>query len=130
MTKSTQALAAGKHEPIMVEGPSEVQELARSFNDMSTRVQATQQSQRDFVANVSHDLKTPLTSIQGFAQAILDGTASAPEELSQAAGVIYSEADRMHRMVLDLARACPHGRRHCRLQTPAGGFSQPAARPG
>jgi two-component system OmpR family sensor kinase len=102
MTKSTQALADGKHEPIMVEGPSEVQELARSFNNMGTRVQATQQSQRDFVANVSHDLKTPLTSIQGFAQAILDGTASAPEELSQAAGVIYSEADRMHRMVLDL----------------------------
>jgi len=102
MTKSTQALAAGKREPIMVEGPSEVQELARSFNEMSSRVQATQQSQRDFVANVSHDLKTPLTSIQGFAQAILDGTASAPQELSQAAGVIYSEADRMHRMVLDL----------------------------
>jgi len=102
MTKSTQALAAGKHEPILVEGPSEVQELARSFNEMSTRVQATQQSQRDFVANVSHDLKTPLTSIQGFAQAILDGTASAPEELSQSAGVIYAEAGRMHRMVLDL----------------------------
>jgi two-component system OmpR family sensor kinase len=102
MTKSTQALAAGKREPIMVEGPSEVQELARSFNEMSTRLQATQQSQRDFVANVSHDLKTPLTSIQGFAQAILDGTASAQEELSQAAGVIYTEAERMHRMVLDL----------------------------
>jgi len=82
MTKSTQALAAGKHEPILVEGPSEVQELARSFNEMSTRVQATQQSQRDFVANVSHDLKTPLTSIQGFAQAIMDGTASTPVELS------------------------------------------------
>jgi signal transduction histidine kinase len=79
-----------------------VQELARSFNEMSIRVQTTQQSQRDFVANVSHDLKTPLTSIQGFAQAIMDGTASTPEELSQAAGVIYSEADRMHRMVLDL----------------------------
>jgi two-component system OmpR family sensor kinase len=102
MTKSTQALAAGKHEPITVEGPGEVQELARSFNEMSTRVQAAQQSQRDFVANVSHDLKTPLTSIQGFAQAILDGTASTPDDLAKAAGVIYSEADRMHRMVLDL----------------------------
>jgi signal transduction histidine kinase len=102
MAKSTQALAVGKHEPIKVEGPYEVQELARSFNDMSARLQATQQSQRDFIANVSHDLKTPLTSIQGFSQAILDGTASTPDQLSQAAGVIYSEADRMHRMVLDL----------------------------
>jgi two-component system OmpR family sensor kinase len=102
MTNSTRALAAGKHEPIVVEGPIEVQQLARSFNDMSARVQTTQQSQRDFVANVSHDLKTPLTSIQGFSQAILDGTASTPQELSQAAGVIHSEADRMHRMVQDL----------------------------
>jgi two-component system OmpR family sensor kinase len=102
MAKSTQALAVGKHEPIKVEGPDEVQELARSFNDMSARVQATQQSQRDFIANVSHDLKTPLTSIQGFSQAILDGTASTPDQLSRAAGVIYSEAGRMHRMVLDL----------------------------
>jgi len=102
MTKSAQALAAGKHEPIPVGGPREVQELARSFNEMGTRVQATQQSQREFIANVSHDLKTPLTSIQGFAQAIVDGTASTPEDLSKAAGVIYSEADRMHRMVLDL----------------------------
>jgi signal transduction histidine kinase len=102
MTKSAKALAAGKHEPIQVEGPAEVQEFARSFNEMSARVQTTQQSQRELVANVSHDLKTPLTSIQGFAQAILDGTANSPEKLSQAAGVIYTEAERMHRMVLDL----------------------------
>ena len=102
MTKSAQALAVGKHDPIPVEGPNEVQELAYSLNEMSSRVQATQQSQKDFVANVSHDLKTPLTSIQGFAQAILDGTANTPEDLSQAAAVIYAEANRMHRMVLDL----------------------------
>lgn len=102
MTQSAQALADGKHEPTIIEGPREVQVLARSFNEMSRRVQATQQSQRDFIANVSHDLKTPLTSIQGFAQAILDGTANTPEELSQASGVIYAEAGRMHRMVQDL----------------------------
>ena len=59
-------------------------------------------SQRDFVANVSHELKTPLTSVQGFAQAILDGTADTPESHQQAARVIYNEAGSMHRMVLDL----------------------------
>jgi two-component system sensor histidine kinase ResE len=69
---------------------------------MVARVQASHRSQQDFIANVSHELKTPLTSIQGFAQAILDGTADTPEALRQSADVIYNEAARMHRMALDL----------------------------
>ena len=69
---------------------------------MNNRVQTSRKSQRDFVANVSHELKTPLTSVQGFAQAILDGTADTPESRQQAARVIYNEAGSMHRMVLDL----------------------------
>ena len=88
--------------PVTPRGPHEVQELTRAFNEMNTRVQTSQQSQREFVANVSHELKTPLTSVQGFAQAILDGTADTPESRQQAARVIYNEAGHMHRMVLDL----------------------------
>jgi signal transduction histidine kinase len=88
-------------------GPREVQELTLAFNDMSARVQASQRSQRDFVANVSHELKTPLTSIQGFAQALQDGTADTDEARRHAVLVIQEEAGRMHRMaveLLDLAR--------------------------
>ena len=85
-------------------GPAEVRSLARSFNDMVARVKASQLAQRDFVANVSHELKTPLTSIQGFSQAILDGAEQNP---AHAARIINDEAARMRRLVdglLDLAR--------------------------
>lgn len=103
-----QIVAASQHEPVAEtkpvseRGPHEVRELTRAFNDMITRVRSSQTSQRNFVANVSHELKTPLTSVQGFAQAIMDGTASTPAEQKQAAEVIYNESGRMHRMVLDL----------------------------
>jgi two-component system OmpR family sensor kinase len=88
--------------PLTVQGPHEVQELTHAFNVMSSRVLSAQKAQREFVANVSHELKTPLTSIQGFAQALQDGTADSPEMRQQAASVIQQEAERMHRMVLNL----------------------------
>ena len=103
-----QVVAASRRMPsaeaklIAPRGPHEVMELSQAFNEMNSRVQTSQKSQREFVANVSHELKTPLTSVQGFAQALLDGTASTPEAQKQAALVIYSESGRMHRMVLDL----------------------------
>ncbi|MGC1376905.1 MAG: HAMP domain-containing sensor histidine kinase [Anaerolineales bacterium] len=99
--------AGGAASPLPLQGPSEVRELVGAFNAMTARVESGRKSQRDFVANVSHELKTPLTSIQGFAQAILDGAAATPEAQKQSAQVIYNEASRMYRMVLgllDLAR--------------------------
>jgi signal transduction histidine kinase len=84
-----------------------VQAVAVAFNQMTQQVAAGQRAQRDFLANVSHDLRTPLTSIQGFSQAIIDGVAADPESALRAATVIHDEAARMYRMVeelLDLAR--------------------------
>lgn len=108
MAKAAQGIAAGDYDQrVPPAGPDEVQRVAESFNSMAARVRATQAAQRDFVANVSHDLKTPITAISGWSQALLDGAAAAPDEQARAAATIHSEAARMDRMVnqlLDLAR--------------------------
>lgn len=107
VVNATRTFGGGEIKALPLEGPSEVRELAGAFNAMTARVQAGHKAQRDFVANVSHELKTPLTSIQGFAQALLDGAAATPEAQKQSAQVIYNETARMHRLVLsllDLAR--------------------------
>ena len=107
VVSATREFGGGEAKLLPLQGPSEIRELVGAFNAMTARVQASQKSQRDFVANVSHELKTPLTSIQGFSQALLDGTAATPDAQKQSAQVIYDEASRMYRMVLgllDLAR--------------------------
>lgn len=105
LAKSAQFVAKGQFsEEVPETGPSEIQQVAVAFNRMTGEVLAAQQSQREFMANVSHDLKTPLTSIQGYSQAIIDGAASDP---TKAAEIIYEEAERLNRMVhelTDLAR--------------------------
>ena len=108
MATAAEGIAQGDYEQqLELQGPQEVQRVARSFNSMAQQVAATRHSQRDFVANVSHDLKTPITSIRGWSQALLDGTAVSVETQQQAAQVIYDESERMERMVsqlLDLAK--------------------------
>ncbi len=105
---AAEAVADGNYSHKIPEtGPAEVKQVASAFNSMVQQVQASQTAMRDFVSNVSHDLKTPLTSIQGFSQALLDGTASDDETRIRAATIIHNEATRMRRLVedlLDLAR--------------------------
>ena len=102
---AARAVAAGDYgQRLQPTGPDEAHSLAASFNEMVQQVQGSQQAMRDFVANVSHELKTPLTSIQGYAQALLDGAAVNPQH---AAGVIHDEAERLGSLVqelLDLAK--------------------------
>ncbi|HEY7295615.1 MAG TPA: HAMP domain-containing sensor histidine kinase, partial [Dehalococcoidia bacterium] len=103
VTHASEAMAKGEYEQqIRVEGRDEVARLARSFNGMATQVSHSHQMMRDLLANVAHELKTPLTSIQGFSQALADGALQSPEEYASAGRIINEESERMRRLVNDL----------------------------
>jgi signal transduction histidine kinase len=92
---------AGHPGPLPVEGPGEVRELTQHFNAMTAELQATREREERLLANLRHDLRTPLTVIGGFATAIADGTASGPEA-AKAARTIGEEATRLERLVSEL----------------------------
>jgi HAMP domain-containing protein len=88
-------------------GPREVRDLASNFNRMTEEVQRSQQTLRDFLANISHELKTPLTSIRGFSEAMVDGTIDDAAGIERSARIINNESNRVLRLVeelLDLSR--------------------------
>jgi two-component system sensor histidine kinase BaeS len=101
-------LAAGeRHNPLPVTGPTEVAALAEAFNQMAEDLHRAQDAERSFLLSISHELKTPLASILGHGEAILDGVI----ETRTAAGVVVQEAKRLERLVrdlLDLARLNQH----------------------
>ena len=76
----------------------EIGELAASFNAMAESLQQTERQRRDFIANVSHELKTPMTTIAGYTDGILDGTIP-PEREKQYLQIISNESRRLSRMV-------------------------------
>lgn len=82
-----------------VDGSDEVAVLARSVNDMASTLQHARDLERHFLLSVSHDLRTPLTSIRGYAEAIADGAAP---DTARAAEVIVGESKRLERLVGDL----------------------------
>jgi two-component system OmpR family sensor kinase len=105
---ATEKMAEGQYDQeIPLAGPKEIKDLATMFNRMAEQIKRSQAQLRHFVADVSHQLKSPLTSIHGFAQALLDGTAGDDTAKARAATIISDESKRMKRQVdelLELAR--------------------------
>ncbi|MBE6934105.1 MAG: HAMP domain-containing histidine kinase [Ruminococcaceae bacterium] len=84
----------------------EVKELALAFNNMATSLEKSEYQRREFVANVSHELKTPMTTISGYVDGILDGTIP-PERSRKYLSLVSDETKRLSRLVrsmLDISR--------------------------
>jgi signal transduction histidine kinase len=90
-------------EPVPIEGAYEIASLARAFNEMAEQLARARAAEKQFLLSVSHELKTPLTAIRGYAEGVADGTF----DMNEAVETISIEAARLERLVrdlLDLAR--------------------------
>lgn len=108
MNRAAKVIANGNFEErVIVSNKDELGELAESFNHMAESLQAHEKVQKDFIANISHDLRSPLTSMQGFLTAMLDGTVP-PEKQEKYLKIVLEETQRLSRMtqgIVELSRA-------------------------
>lgn len=100
MVQATRAYAGGNFDVRIpeMESSSEINELAQSFNAMADSLTETERQRTDFIANVSHELKTPMTTIAGYTDGILDGTIP-PERERHYLQIISDESRRLSRLV-------------------------------
>ena len=102
MAQAAGEFAVGKFETrVPVTGSSETRELAGAFNLMAGQLAVLEQTRRDFVANVSHELRSPMTSMQGFLEGMLDGTIPASEH-DKYMQIVLDETRRLSRLVATL----------------------------
>jgi signal transduction histidine kinase len=101
---ATERLAAGDAPgPVPAEGAAELASLAESFNHMATELEHARDAERAFLLSVSHELKTPLTAVLGYAEGLADGTI-APDAAGATIAKEGARLDRLVRDLLDLAR--------------------------
>jgi signal transduction histidine kinase len=102
LAQATADLPQGQpHEPLPLEGPDEVRELTDRFNAMAQELETARSREAALLADLRHDLRTPLTVITGYSAALADGTATGADA-TRAARTIGDEAARLERLVDEL----------------------------
>lgn len=102
ISRAAREFAAGHFDVrVAVSGDDEISELAESFNNMASTLQRSEETRRMFLANVSHDLRTPMTTVSGFIDSILSG-AIPNDQIPHYLEVISSEIRRLSRLVSTL----------------------------
>lgn len=86
---------------VIITSNDEIGELAHSFNVMAESIEESDKNRRDFISNVSHELRSPITSIKGFVAGILDGVIPKDKE-NYYLNIVYDEIRRLSRLVSDL----------------------------
>jgi two-component system phosphate regulon sensor histidine kinase PhoR len=101
--QGAERLARGELEArLPVSGAGEAGRLAEALNQMAERLRRLERLRREFVANVSHELKTPITSIKGFVETLQDGALESPEDARKFLEIVARHADRLDSIIGDL----------------------------
>jgi len=101
--RAAEDIAAGNYSRrVGIRGEDEVGQLGAAFDRMAEAVERSRRIQREFLASVSHELKTPLTSLIGFSQALTDGSLKTESERTRAAQIVHEESERVLHMAQEL----------------------------
>ncbi|MDR1638580.1 MAG: HAMP domain-containing histidine kinase [Clostridiales bacterium] len=107
MSKAAKEISDGDFQKrVTASGRDEVAQLAESLNNMAESLSTTDKSRREFIGNISHDIRSPLTSMRGFIQAMMDGTIP-PEKMGHYLEIILGETERLSKLangVLDWSK--------------------------
>ena len=100
--EAAHALAEGRRDvTVRAEGPAEVAAVGSAVNTLAAALSHSEARQRQFLLSVSHDLRTPLTAITGYAESLAEGVVP-PEQAAEVGSIVLAESRRLNRLVADL----------------------------